>query len=178
MAPRFIRVLKPLHHNKLAVQGGVNLDLLAVPKYPYAAMENWGLSVFVEQKILLDPEVSSFSYQMDLTMVLVHEICHQWLGDLVTPMWWDDVWIKEGFAHYFEFVGSDFLFPKWNMVTGQTKSGSKPLWKLKQGLLRRTDWCHWGPTLEPGLGLGHAGEHLVAESLPVGLGRAQPEGKT
>ncbi|GAA6100240.1 thyrotropin-releasing hormone-degrading ectoenzyme-like [Tachysurus ichikawai] len=40
-------------------------------------MENWGLSVFVEQKILLDPEVSSFSYQMELTMVVVHEICHQ-----------------------------------------------------------------------------------------------------
>ncbi|XP_053364696.1 thyrotropin-releasing hormone-degrading ectoenzyme-like [Clarias gariepinus] len=91
------------------------LDLLAVPKHPYAAMENWGLSVFVEQKILLDPDVSSFSYQMDLTMVVVHEICHQWLGDLVTPVWWDDVWIKEGFAHYFEYLGSDFLFPKWNM---------------------------------------------------------------
>ena len=55
----------------------LHADLLAVPKHPYAAMENWGLSVFVEQKILLDPEVSSFSYQMELTMVVVHEICHQ-----------------------------------------------------------------------------------------------------
>lgn len=59
-------------------------DLLAVPKHPYAAMENWGLSVFVEQKILLDAEVSSSSYQMELTMVVVHEICHQvgtgWVG--------------------------------------------------------------------------------------------------
>ncbi|XP_059361420.1 thyrotropin-releasing hormone-degrading ectoenzyme-like isoform X1 [Carassius carassius] len=91
------------------------LDLLAVPKHPYAAMENWGLSVFVEQKILLDPDVSSFSYQMELTMVVVHEICHQWFGDLVTPVWWEDVWLKEGFAHYFEFIGADFLFPKWNM---------------------------------------------------------------
>uniref|UniRef100_A0A674CUU0 Aminopeptidase n=1 Tax=Salmo trutta TaxID=8032 RepID=A0A674CUU0_SALTR len=91
------------------------LDLLAVPKHPYAAMENWGLSVFVEQKILLDPEVSSFSYQMELTMVVVHEICHQWFGDLVTPVWWEDVWLKEGFAHFFEYVGTDFLFPKWNM---------------------------------------------------------------
>ncbi|XP_076852308.1 thyrotropin-releasing hormone-degrading ectoenzyme-like [Brachyhypopomus gauderio] len=78
-------------------------------------MENWGLSVFVEQKILLDPEVSSFSYQMELTMVVVHEICHQWFGDLVTPVWWEDVWLKEGFAHFFEYVGTDFLFPKWNM---------------------------------------------------------------
>ncbi|XP_016095468.1 thyrotropin-releasing hormone-degrading ectoenzyme-like [Sinocyclocheilus grahami] len=91
------------------------LDLLAVPKHPYAAMENWGLSVFVEQKILLDPDVSSFSYQMELTMVVVHEICHQWFGDLVTPVWWEDVWLKEGFAHYFEYIGADFLFPKWNM---------------------------------------------------------------
>ncbi|XP_062863307.1 thyrotropin-releasing hormone-degrading ectoenzyme-like [Trichomycterus rosablanca] len=91
------------------------LDLLAVPKHPYAAMENWGLSVFVEQKILLDPEVSSFSYQMELTMVVVHEICHQWFGDLVTPVWWEDVWLKEGFAHYFEYIGTDVLFPKWNM---------------------------------------------------------------
>ncbi|XP_061663939.1 thyrotropin-releasing hormone-degrading ectoenzyme-like [Syngnathoides biaculeatus] len=91
------------------------LDLLAVPKHPYAAMENWGLSVFVEQKVLLDARVSSASYRMELTMVVVHEICHQWFGDLVTPVWWEDVWLKEGFAHYFEYVGTDFLFPKWNM---------------------------------------------------------------
>ncbi|XP_051547221.1 thyrotropin-releasing hormone-degrading ectoenzyme-like [Myxocyprinus asiaticus] len=91
------------------------LDLLAVPKHPYAAMENWGLSVFVEQKILLDPDISSSSYQMELTMVVVHEICHQWFGDLVTPVWWEDVWLKEGFAHFFEYIGTDFLFPKWNM---------------------------------------------------------------
>ncbi|XP_075396077.1 thyrotropin-releasing hormone-degrading ectoenzyme-like isoform X2 [Tenrec ecaudatus] len=91
------------------------LDLLAVPKHPYAAMENWGLSIFVEQRILLDPSMSSISYLLDVTMVIVHEICHQWFGDLVTPVWWEDVWLKEGFAHYFEFVGTDYLYPGWNM---------------------------------------------------------------
>ncbi|XP_077194949.1 thyrotropin-releasing hormone-degrading ectoenzyme isoform X2 [Paroedura picta] len=91
------------------------LDLLAVPKHPYAAMENWGLSVFVEQRILLDPSISSISYLLDVTMVIVHELCHQWFGDLVTPVWWEDVWLKEGFAHYFEFVGTDYLYPGWNM---------------------------------------------------------------
>lgn len=56
------------------------LDLLAVPKHPYAAMENWGLNVFVEQRILLDSSISSLSYLLDVTMVIVHELCHQ-VGD-------------------------------------------------------------------------------------------------
>ncbi|XP_078719720.1 thyrotropin-releasing hormone-degrading ectoenzyme isoform X1 [Lampetra fluviatilis] len=93
------------------------LDLLAVPKHPYAAMENWGLNVFVEQNILLDPGISSTHYWLEATMVIAHEICHQWFGDLVTPMWWEDVWLKEGFAHYFEYLGTDFLYPHWNMET-------------------------------------------------------------
>lgn len=48
-----------------------------MPKHPYAAMENWGLSVFVEQRILLDPSISSILYLLDVTMVIVHELCHQ-----------------------------------------------------------------------------------------------------
>ncbi|XP_069758954.1 thyrotropin-releasing hormone-degrading ectoenzyme-like [Narcine bancroftii] len=91
------------------------LDLLAVPEFPYAAMENWGLNVFVEEIILLDPEVSSISYLLDTTMIVAHEICHQWFGDLVTPIWWEDVWLKEGFAHYFEYVGTDYLYSEFNM---------------------------------------------------------------
>ncbi|KAI3376131.1 hypothetical protein L3Q82_016661 [Scortum barcoo] len=37
------------------------------------------------------------------------------------------------------------------------------------------DFALRGPTLEPGLGLGLAGERLVAGSLPTGPGWAQPE---
>jgi len=36
--------------------------------------------------------------------VLVHEIAHQWYGDLVTPEDWRDVWMNEGMATYLQGV--------------------------------------------------------------------------
>ncbi|KAI3351390.1 hypothetical protein L3Q82_020198 [Scortum barcoo] len=62
-------------------------------------------------------------------------------------------------------------------VTGQTKSGSQAHHEqknIKDRYVARIGVTR-GPTLEPGLGLGLAGERLVAGSLPTGPGRAQPE---
>ncbi|MED6288809.1 hypothetical protein CHARACLAT_030125 [Characodon lateralis] len=42
----------------------------------------------------------------------------------------------------------------------------------------RPDAGHWGPTLEPGLEVGHAGERLVAGLSPMEPGQAQPEEET
>jgi len=33
--------------------------------------------------------------------VVIHEIAHQWFGNSVTEVDWDDVWLSEGFATYF-----------------------------------------------------------------------------
>jgi cytosol alanyl aminopeptidase len=73
------------------------LDLIAPPNFAAGGMENAGLIVYAERGILLD-ETSSAAQQARFFNLHAHELAHQWFGDLVTPKWWDDIWLNESFA--------------------------------------------------------------------------------
>ncbi|KAL6743521.1 hypothetical protein Aduo_016550 [Ancylostoma duodenale] len=75
--------------------------MVAVPDYSAGAMENWGLITFKEHilvaNIFVHPGVPDVRRD-----VIAHELAHQWFGNMVTLKSWDELWLNEGFACYFE----------------------------------------------------------------------------
>ena len=86
------------------------LDLIAAPDYAFGAMENPGAIVYREYLILLD-EDSSDSQKRSHNGVHSHELAHQWFGNLVTPVWWEDIWLNESFATWMGNKGTDIVYP-------------------------------------------------------------------
>jgi cytosol alanyl aminopeptidase len=73
------------------------LDFVAVPNFAAGAMENVGLVTYREPLILLDEGATPSAKRSSLG-VNAHELAHMWFGNLVTPAWWDDLWLNEAFA--------------------------------------------------------------------------------
>jgi alanyl aminopeptidase len=75
------------------------IDFVAVPKF-FGAMENTGLITFAAPQMLGDPRNAAFAGRF--VRIAAHELAHQWLGNAVTPAWWDDLWLAEALANWME----------------------------------------------------------------------------
>lgn len=75
------------------------LDIVAAPQWPSGATELSAAITYREQIILLGDEPAPGA-RLSLLAVHAHELSHMWFGNLVTPPWWDDLWLKEGFASW------------------------------------------------------------------------------
>jgi aminopeptidase N len=72
----------------------------------FAAMENVGATTFETRQALQDS--ASYPTQRYET-VTMHELVHQWFGDLITCRDWSHLWLNEGFATYFDAVYTEYL---------------------------------------------------------------------
>ncbi|MBZ5538754.1 MAG: M1 family metallopeptidase [Acidobacteriia bacterium] len=91
------------------------LDLIGLPDFSSGAMENVGLITSRAVLLQLDEQKASLALKKTVAVVITHEIAHQWLGDLVTMQWWDDVWLNEGMATWMEGKPVDAWKPEWNV---------------------------------------------------------------
>lgn len=82
------------------------LDMVALPDFASGAMENWGLLTYRETGMLYDKSMSTLNNMQAIRNVIAHELTHQWFGDLVSPKWWNYVWLSEGFARYFQYFAN------------------------------------------------------------------------
>jgi len=91
------------------------IDLVAVPDFYIGAMENWGLLTFRETALLFDPDHGSERSREYVAILVTHEVAHQWFGNLVSLAWWDQLWLKEGFATWASFLATDHICPHLNI---------------------------------------------------------------
>ena len=89
------------------------LDLVGLPDFAMGAMENWGAIFFRDSRLLVDDRLASTETKRIVANVIVHELVHQWFGNLVTMVWWDDLWLNESFATWLAVKIVDQYRPEW-----------------------------------------------------------------
>ena len=63
-------------------------------------MENVGAVTFNDMSLLRPADQRTAWSNLLLHYIALHELAHMWFGDLVTMVWWTDLWLKESFADF------------------------------------------------------------------------------
>src|SRR5437773_1040739 len=75
------------------------LDFLLAPAFPFGGMEHPG-AIFYNEESFIFREPPTLNQRLGRQATVNHEVAHQWFGDYTTMRWFDDLWMKEGFATY------------------------------------------------------------------------------
>ena len=115
-------------------------EFVLAPAFPFGGMEHPGAVFFNEDRFIFR-ERPTLPRVLGRYSTILHEVAHQWFGDLVTMKWFDDLWLKEGFATYMAAKALDDLEPAsqaWKTFYLANKpaaygvdqtAGTTPLWQ-------------------------------------------------
>jgi len=116
---------------------------VAVQDFIYGGMENTGAVVLFEGSVYDEKTEPDYS----ATGLVAHELAHQWWGDVVTCKNWNEMWLNESFATYFQCLykehqlGKDeFDYNIYNNGINAIKADStsrKPIY-IRDGLTTNT----------------------------------------
>jgi aminopeptidase N len=79
----------------------------------FGACEYPGNVIF--QEPCLEHNYGNFVYTR-VFLIILHEMAHMWFGNLVSLRWWDDLWLKEGFADlctHYAMIAFQKEMPEW-----------------------------------------------------------------
>ncbi|MDQ3747395.1 MAG: ERAP1-like C-terminal domain-containing protein [Acidobacteriota bacterium] len=88
-------------------------DLVLIPEFPFGGMEHAGATFLREDRIIFPTEPTKNDFVTRANLIF-HEAAHQWFGDMVTMRWFDDLWLKEGFAEFMAYKTLDKVMPEYN----------------------------------------------------------------
>ncbi len=89
-------------------------DMVLIPGFPFGGMEHAG-ATFLNEDSVLFRSAPTEDDRFGRNTLLLHELAHQWFGDLTTMKWFDDLWLKEGFAQYMAYRALAELKPEQNV---------------------------------------------------------------
>ena len=115
-------------------------DFVLAPAFPFGGMEHPG-AVFYNEDRFIFRERPTLPRRLGRFSIILHEVAHQWFGDLVTMRWFDDLWLKEGFATFMAAEALEEIDPAagaWKTFYLGNKPaayavdrtlGTRPLWQ-------------------------------------------------
>jgi aminopeptidase N len=89
-------------------------DMVLIPGLAYGGMEHAG-ATFLREESVLFRTAPTHTDRIGRKILVLHELTHQWFGDLTTMRWFDDLWLKEGFAQYMAYQTLATLEPNENI---------------------------------------------------------------
>ncbi len=82
---------------------------VCVDDFIFGGMENTSTTLLTD-RCLIDERAAIDNRSTE--SLVVHELCHQWFGDLIVIKHWSHAWVKEGMASYSEVYWTDFEYGK------------------------------------------------------------------